>query len=257
MYNGGFMSNYIEKRIQKIIEEINPRTICDYGCGTGDLIFKIRDNNKERNINYIGVDYISLYPEKLRPKNQDNIVFYDKQNSDFNIENICKNSCDIIISTYALHHFKRPVAELQLVEKLLAPNGILIMFDSSFNMDNEDHAMKNITSYSDELLKSFLGKYHRHHYLLDEALDLFKATKLTILEATNYSIGNDESDEDRKNRAQDLYDHIDSCLISKTSELQYPNLIKFMKHIFEVNKEILRSAKVSYSNEFLIVAQNV
>ena len=104
------MNNFILSKILPIITSNNYKTICDYGCGNGEILEKLQ--KEIPNLNLFGIDYFEKYKIK---KPQNSIVKYvDRGNKKFpDLQK--ENKFDMIFSSFALHHFQYPVSEIQLL----------------------------------------------------------------------------------------------------------------------------------------------
>ncbi|MGM0608734.1 MAG: class I SAM-dependent methyltransferase [Candidatus Muiribacteriota bacterium] len=194
------LDEFIFEKISNIIKEKNLHNILDFGCGSGELLKKLAREHPDKN--FYGVDYFSLFGKKIDNENL-NIKFIDKDGPEF--ESLFKNlSFELIITLFTLHHFKYPVKELQTIESLLEEDGTFFLLDHDFDNSNSELSMKNIHFFVMEICDAFQNKYHRHHYHVEEALDLMEATDLKVRNYDNpevYASGKDKKDMfERSNR---------------------------------------------------------
>ena len=95
-----FYDNYkIPKYILKIIDEIKPKKILDYGCGNGQLVSELKKLNKD----VIGMDSSDQAIETAKNNNLD-IVKINNLNED---KKNHKNKYDLIIISHVLEHHKK------------------------------------------------------------------------------------------------------------------------------------------------------
>lgn len=188
----------LENRLFSAIQLKNPSTLLDFGCGSGDLLFKIL--NKFPEIKLFGIDYFSKFANDFKTANLDNKITYIDKASDEFIKLTINQKFDFILSTFTLHHFQYPINEMLLIENLLNPQGLLWMCDFSYSQSSPEQKIKNILSYFDELRYNFQKGYHRHHYTLDEVSDLFMATtlNLNLLDNITYDMNDSDKQELKK-----------------------------------------------------------
>ena len=162
-----------------IIDKINDneyKEVCDYGCGKGELLKTIISSIGKRP-NYTGIDFFSKY--KLDVKGQNNLFFIDRDSDKF-ASLISSKKFDFIFSTFALHHFQFPISELKRIFSMLKKDGELLFIDFNWQNKSKSQVVKNYSSFIDEFLNKIKGRYHRHHYSIEEAKDL-----LSIFDSDN------------------------------------------------------------------------
>ena len=116
------------KEILPKIDENKLITIVDIGCGNGDMLRKIADFGIQNNHNFklIGIDANAYTVNHARnlSSNYLNISFLCEDIFSMNEE---KMSCDIIVCTLTLHHFKElEIITILKVFKKCAKLGIII-----------------------------------------------------------------------------------------------------------------------------------
>lgn len=241
------MNKFILSKILPIITKNKCKTICDYGCGNGELLEKLQKENP--NLNLLGIDYFNKYKIEI-PQNT-TVKYIDRGNNEFS--NLQKDDkFDMIISTFALHHFQYPVSEIQLLSDLIKPNGFLIFIDFAFKNDSRSKITKNISSFIEEMGASIKGRYHRHHYTLAEAKDLLNAIPIEICEACEET--NELSEDEKKENIEHKLKR--NSIIQKNIKEKAPD---FWKEVwipfFEQEKKLLESNGIDYSSLFFISAK--
>ncbi|RZL37049.1 MAG: methyltransferase domain-containing protein [Pedobacter sp.] len=94
--------------VQKLLKDVDVKKtirIIDIGCGNGDMLRTLADYAKKRKLNFelIGIDANQFTINHARQ------LSTDYQNVSYKCEDIFKDeiaSCDIILCTLTLHHFK-------------------------------------------------------------------------------------------------------------------------------------------------------
>ena len=241
------MNKFILSKILPIISKNKCITICDYGCGNGELLEKLQKENQ--NLNLFGIDYFNKF--KIETPKNTTVKYVDRENDEF--PKLQKdNKFDMIISTFALHHFQYPVSEIQLLSDLIKPNGFLIFIDFVFQNDSRSKITKNISSFIEEMGASIKGQYHRHHYTLAEAKDLLKAIPSEICEA--FEEINELSEDDKKENSEHKLKR--NSIIQKNIKEKAPD---FWKEVwipfFEQERILIEKNGIDYSSLFLIYAK--
>ncbi len=238
---------FLDKKIDEILSQNNIQSICDYGCGEGGLLQRIEARHPGR-FKLCGIDYFSLWPEAMRPKSSGSINLVDRNGDEF--KKI--GAFDLIVSTFALHHYRLPVTELQQICEFLNPNGLLFISDMHFENKTDAEATKNIDSFVDEAFAACLGKFHRHHYTIEEVLDLLKAAPLSVIDSKIQRLPLDEVQwrKDGKNSLEYFTRKRD--LLSK---LNQPVLEQWFRNAFSQGVEMIDRFGVDYSAVFTIIAK--
>jgi len=179
----------IADKISRLVEENNVQTICDYGCGRGDLLTLL--HSEKPGLQLTGIDYFSKsYPDLPETMQDSAIKLIDRENLDF----AQLPKFDLVVSTSALHHFQYPISELQRILGLVKPGKLLYLNDNSYKNNNRSQICKNITSFIDEMVSAHKSGYHRHQYTLQEALDLCKALPAEVIYTEEFVIAETESE---------------------------------------------------------------
>lgn len=230
----------------KIIPLISDQThtLCDYGCGNGYLLTLIAEKNPQ--IKCTGIDYFEKY--KIERINHTSLQWIDKED----VETLSQKKFDIIISTFALHHFQYPLAELKRIYDLLNDQGVMIFFDFSLTLDTKAKIAKSLSSLIGEIEASLKKTYHRHHYTLEEAKDLFQILPAEILIAEEFK--NDLTQEELKKDQQEFLEKNNH----KRSMIE-KNASDFWKSIWlplvQLEKDIITENSVDYTDLFMIAVR--
>lgn len=188
---------FLDRAVLGLIKRTGARAVCDYGCGDGSLLKRI-DQNTSHRLRLTGIDFFSSWKEEDRPKGAGNLRFIDRAAREYQRLAGRGRAFDLIVSTYALHHFREPLAELAALRKLLKPNGTLFVTDLEFSTENDARITTNLFSYLSEEYQAFRGRYHRHPYTAEEARSLFAAAGFDAVRVRSVAVGYPESE-----RAQD------------------------------------------------------
>lgn len=110
-----------------ILEELEKEpfsTLLDVGCGTGPMIELLVQKYPEKR--YTGLDLTPKMIETANAKKLPNTIFQvgDSENLPFE-----QNSFDAVICANSFHHYPNPQKFFNGVEKVLKPNGRLILRD--------------------------------------------------------------------------------------------------------------------------------
>lgn len=169
-----------------LIDQSGAVEICDYGCGGGELLSDIAD--RRSGLKLTGIDYFSRFvppgEESPEPTPFNRI---DRESDEFTrlLEN---GRFDLIVSTFAVHHFRHPVRELRQLAKLVRPGGRVVLYDHCVDLDSEAAIAKGVQSLFGEYFAVLKGGYHKRHYTLDEMQDLMLAIPAEMIESEAFRI---------------------------------------------------------------------
>lgn len=110
-----------------ILEEIrakNPHSLLDIGCGTGEILRLIRQDNKE--IALFGLDLSPEMVKTARSKEIDgaDIIVGDSENLPYP-----DASFDAVICCQSFHHYPHPEKAFQSAYRVLKPDGLFLICD--------------------------------------------------------------------------------------------------------------------------------
>jgi ubiquinone/menaquinone biosynthesis C-methylase UbiE len=191
----------IVERVLRLVESHGIRTICDYGCGNGSLLERIRDSAPALS-RIVGVDRFSTMCARHAPAKEGNrgIEFVDRDSNEFTL--LSKSGAfDLVLSIFSLHHFHYPLAELATIKSMLSPTGHIFACEHDYEGETDGHRVKNFVFFIDEYLKAEQNDYHRHHYTMKQALDLFSTLGAQSIECERYSC--EESEEEKTKRVNE------------------------------------------------------
>ena len=229
----------------QLITENNVKTVLDYGCGKGHLLELIQKENPD--IMLYGTDYFKK--NGIQPVNNPSIQFIDREDIDNSFSN---HSFDLIVSTFALHHFQYPVSELQKIYAFLTNNGHFIMFDHQIVLDSHAKIVKTVSSLIGEIEGCLKKSYHRHHYTIEEAKDLFKAIPVNIEAVVELKdqISTEEMLEDQQEKLERN---------RKIQQMVSQNSSDFMKSIwlplYQLEEKLIESYQIDFTDVFYILAK--
>lgn len=186
--------SFIAARVESLVTRHSVKSLCDYGCGRGELLRNLRDRFP-KTLSLTGVDYFARMCEKHRPAGADGVGLVDRGSPDFG-KLARKPGFDLIVSSMALHHYQYPVSELRLVSGMLRRGGVLFLADWRPANESPAQAAQTVVSLVDEAWCAATGGFHRHHYTIDEAQDLLGSAELEVLESSEESV--EHADPDRR-----------------------------------------------------------
>lgn len=250
----GAADNFINRKLMDLIKGQRIGSICDYGCGSGELLRRLRERVSPE-CRLVGVDYFLRWPVDSRPGLVDGVQFIDRESDEFKAlltTNRPDEKFDLVISSFALHHFRLPVTEMGNLRALSASQGRLLVIDFGFENKSDSETVKNITSFAGEMLAAFRGKFHRHHYTLEEALDLFKAIPVQIIDSgeVRLAISDDEKGEDLAHSIRH-HDHD----LKAIQTIEKPILVNYLTDLAQTNVKLLKQCGIDYSLVFFILGQ--
>jgi ubiquinone/menaquinone biosynthesis C-methylase UbiE len=170
----------IIKYLISMVDKQNINSICDYGCGNGRILKKIKKRLLS-GIKYTGIDFWSHeHCESIMPENEEYINFIDNGIPEIE-EFIENNHYGIVFSSFALHHFRLPVKELKRIERLVAPEGYLILIDIFRDYTDVEKIADNVFFFNSKMMMMALrGDYHHIPYTKEETCDLLLALDMEI-----------------------------------------------------------------------------
>jgi ubiquinone/menaquinone biosynthesis C-methylase UbiE len=244
------IDTFVQSMVISLIERGTIASVCDYGCGTGDLLEEL-DNEFPGRLHLAGVDYFSRFPHTGRPQARTNIALIDRGTSQYD-ELLERSRFDLVVSKFSLHHYQYPIAEIRNMATLLNPRGTMVLADLAFENLNDAQIVKNICSYAWENLDSLRGKYHRHHYTLEEALDIMSAIDVEVTESFNRNIPPDDADLEEETQSQ--LTHI-TGLLEVLPDFKNRIVRDYFSVLFPYLKTLVQEHNIDHSSIFVIVAQ--
>lgn len=172
----------IIKYLMSMVDKHNINSICDYGCGDGRILRKLK-RKLPFGITYTGIDFWSHeHCESIMPENEESLNFID--NGIPGIEEFIENNhYDIVFSSFALHHFRLPVKELKRIERLVKPEGYLILIDIFRDYTDVGKIADNVLFFTSKMMMMALrGDYHHIPYTKEGTCDLLLSLDMEITE---------------------------------------------------------------------------
>jgi 2-polyprenyl-3-methyl-5-hydroxy-6-metoxy-1,4-benzoquinol methylase len=240
-----------QNEIIQFVKSHDIQSVCDYGCGRGDIL-KLINKNSAGNLVLTGVDYFDKFSEEYRPESTNEITFIDRSSEQF-LEWKIQERVDLVITTWSLHHYHYPVTELKTIESFLKDEGYLYLIDLSFINDTEGQIIKNLFTFIDEQILAFQGRYHRHHYTLEEALDMLRGTGLKILESKNRKESTSESD--FHNQRKEMVEYVDKRLEFVERNTLSPLLKDYFKRELQNIRRMIEKYGIEHTTYFKVVCR--
>lgn len=247
---------FIERAVLGLVRRRGLRSVCDYGCGDGTLLKRL-DQKTAHRLRLTGVDYFSRgkrwRKEWALPATSPagNMVFVDRDAKAFQQMSGGKGLFDLVTSVCALHHFRHPCAELRNIQALLKPGGFAVVADWDFEVATASGMVKNLYSFLSESFHAFNGKYHRHHYTPQQALDLFLATKFRIIKSRTVRFIDAAAREDATKSALCTLAGMKRANQKTTS----PVLKEYFKKEFGIIEQLVKNHGINYPSLYVIIAQ--
>ena len=110
--------------ILKKLSEIPYHTALDLGCGTGEMMRLILQQNKDKSLYGIDLSEIMFEVAKEKLGNHVNLILSDSEQLPFSDRFI-----DVVYCNDSFHHYPAPDKVLSEVYRVLKPNGIFVMCD--------------------------------------------------------------------------------------------------------------------------------
>lgn len=133
-------------RRYKQLNNINFKTLLDFGCGNGGLLKII--NNEEKDKNVIGIE---LNNELVKYLNSEKIICYNKIN-----EIPSNNIFDCIMLNHVLEHLYDPIKSLKQIKERMNSKTLLIIevphADDFLISEYDCHEFKKFTFWSEHLI---------------------------------------------------------------------------------------------------------
>ncbi len=175
------------------IKKHNVKTICDYGCGDGELLNKLITEYPET-LSCVGVDCWNIYgDESPKPSDTKSIQYLDNSIASFK-NDMEEKGFDLVISTFALHHFKLPIGELRKIESFANTNGYIFLVDMMTKYEDE-FITTNILWLHDYAYLNLINEYHGVPYTKEQMKDLAGALDCDLVEIKEMDFDFTQEDE--------------------------------------------------------------
>ena len=243
---------YLVEKIVELVDANSLKSICDYGCGKGELL-NLLSNRLDKDVSLTGIDYFEHLSKNHRPVS-DRIKYIDKNSKEIEVIIETDGKYDLVVSSFALHHYQYPIYELKSIYNLTTPSGYNLFLDTNFQNNNDAQMITNIHTFDSEIFTSFMGKYHRHHYTLDEAIDIISSNRVHIIEAKTKKF--DFTHDEREKDSADALRHVDNSL-EICNGLDSPILKNYLKMILGYERNLIGDYGIDYSQVFIIVTRKI
>lgn len=147
--------DYILDRVSKIISDANAREIIDFGCGTGNLYGKLKNN-----VEFVGIDQ-SIEMLLIAKSKHENI---ELRLGNFLDEPFVENEFDIVVSTFAFHHLNsiEKGKATNILVRYLKPHGKIVIADLMFL--NEEERLKQKEGFIENGKKNLWNIIEEEYY---------------------------------------------------------------------------------------------
>lgn len=108
----------------KKLSEIPCHTVLDLGCGTGEMIKLILEQNKDKSLYGLDLSEKMLEVAKQKLGNNTNLILGDSERLPF-----INSFFDVVYCNDSFHHYPAPDKVLSEVRRVLKPSGTFIMCD--------------------------------------------------------------------------------------------------------------------------------
>ena len=132
-YDSGVTNLFFHFTINEIKKFVNlggKNKLLDVGCGTGNLLLEINKNSKDSILYGIDLSPKMIQIAKSKSENSKNISFKIGSGDKLPYES---NFFDYVICSHSLHHHPNPEKSLIEINRVLKPEGTLIVVDGFTN----------------------------------------------------------------------------------------------------------------------------
>lgn len=126
---GSYYSPLIKMKTNMISKMLEGKRVLEVGCGTGNLIRFLSNNELE----LMGSDISEKYLNKAKKKNP-SIDFFKADLLEDQSWNIFENFFDSVIASEVIEHIDDELKALKTIHSVLKPNGVLIVTVPAFNL---------------------------------------------------------------------------------------------------------------------------
>lgn len=129
MHDGKFVK-CMYGEIFKRIKSAEPKRILDLGCGNGNILKMLEDNNVKANLYGLDLCENMIKECKKRLSNKVTLTVGDSENLPYD-----DNEFDTVVCNASFHHYIHPETVLKEIKRVLKKDGVLILGDptSPFN----------------------------------------------------------------------------------------------------------------------------
>jgi len=148
------------KHIAQTLPLENNGILLDIGTGPGFLALLIA--RKYPNLKIIGID-LSKTMIKIANKNKKDLPILEFKVMDGKKLEFSENSIDYIISTFALHHWRKPLEVFKEIYRVLKPDGQVFIYDGYSGISDNDIDLSLAYPLGIKLPKFFIKKVLSGH----------------------------------------------------------------------------------------------
>jgi demethylmenaquinone methyltransferase / 2-methoxy-6-polyprenyl-1,4-benzoquinol methylase len=161
------------KKVVKLVEKVNPKTILDIATGTGDLAIALSKTNADKIIGFdISPGMLEIGKQKVIKKNLQNtidMVLGDSEDMPFE-----DNTFDAITVAFGVRNFETLEKGLTEILRVLKPNGLFVILETSVPAKTPyKQGYKFYTSYILPLIGKLFSKDKSAYSYLSESASVF------------------------------------------------------------------------------------
>lgn len=161
------------KKVVKLVEKANPKTILDIATGTGDLAIALSKTNADKIIGFdISPGMLEIGKQKVIKKNLQNtidMVLGDSEDMPFE-----DNTFDAITVAFGVRNFETLEKGLTEILRVLKPNGLFVILETSVPAKTPyKQGYKFYTSYILPLIGKLFSKDKNAYSYLSESASVF------------------------------------------------------------------------------------
>ena len=161
------------KKVVKIVNQTNPKSILDIATGTGDLAIALAKTNADK---IIGLDIsrgmLDIGKEKILKEKLDNtieMVLADSENMPFE-----DNTFDAITVAFGVRNFEALEKGLKEILRVLKPNGVFVILETSVPTKTPfKQGYKLYTKHMLPLIGKMFSKDNNAYTYLSESASVF------------------------------------------------------------------------------------
>lgn len=165
-YLNSIISNSMGKELLELVKKYvkTDDKILDDGCGLGGFLVGAQSENFK--VIGIDIDQKAVNIAKTRIKDPDNIILASGENLPFSDQTF-----NLVVSQFVIEHIKNPKKYLSEIERVLKPNGKLILYapNNLFPWEGHYHMfwLPYLIPYTKKIIKWYLKRRGRKTDFLD------------------------------------------------------------------------------------------
>jgi len=154
---------HVHQIMLKHIELASHKAILDVGCGTGNALILMSEQNQQAK--YYGIDLSSQMIEVAKHKTKD-LPQFEFKAADSAAIPYGDNSFDLVISSNSFHHYPHPVKVLKEIKRVLSGGGMFFLEDACRDVF--------FPIWLQNIYRKAFEKGHINYYTTGEILDMLK-----------------------------------------------------------------------------------